>query len=97
MKVSILALLATAMLATASIVPSCDSSTSDIAEHDLTVVTTKAVCLRVCWPKKHKCPKGWTPKKIGRCWTCCSRPHPTHGFELEEEEFEGVDEFDELD
>jgi hypothetical protein len=34
---------------------------------------------------------------VRRGWTCCKNiPHP-HGFEFEEEEFEGFDEFDELD
>jgi hypothetical protein len=97
MKVSILALLATAMLATASTLPSCDADTTDVAEHDLTVVTTTRICRRICWPKPHKCPRGWYPKKIRRCWTCCKKPHHPHGFEDEGEEFEGLDEFTELD
>jgi hypothetical protein len=94
MKVSVLALLATATLATASVVPSYDRGASDISEHDLTVITTTAICLKPCWPRVHRCARGWYPKKIRRCWTCCKRPRPPHEFELEEEEFE---EFTELD
>jgi len=93
MKVSVLTLLATAMLASARVVPqACDRSTTDVAEYDITIDTTTAICLRPCWPKPHKCAKGWYPKRFGRCWTCCKRPH--HAFDLEEEEFEGIDELD---
>jgi len=69
MKVSVLALLATAAFATASAVPSFERS-----ENDLTVVTTTAICRAVCFPRPQKCPPGWYSKKIGRCWTCCKRP-----------------------
>jgi hypothetical protein len=98
MKVSVVAVLATAALATASIVPACDRDATDTADYDLILVTTTDACLHVCWPKKHKCPKGWHPKKHGRSWTCCKKHHHhPHRFDLEEEDFEGLNEFDELD
>ena len=94
MKVSVLTLLATAVLASARVVPqACDRSTADVAEHDITTDTT-AICLLPCWPRPRKCPKGWYPKKFGNCWTCCKRPHHSHAFSFEEEEFEGIDELD---
>jgi hypothetical protein len=98
MKVSVLAVLATAMLATASVVPSCDRENTDVDSLDLiTIRPPPLICLKVCWPKPHRCPPGQIPKKFGRCWTCCRRRHRPHGVEFEEEEFEGLDEFDELD
>jgi hypothetical protein len=100
MKVSVLAILATATLATASVIPSCDRTDVDsLSEY-------KPLCRNVCLRVKPPCPKGWHPAlrlcpiprhPVRRGWTCCKNiPHP-HGFEFEEEEFEGFDEFDELD
>jgi hypothetical protein len=87
MKVSVLTLLTTAMLATARVVPPCDHGTADVAEHDLTIVTSTVPCLRVCWA-------GYFPKQFGNCWTCCRNLLSPQGFELEEEEFESVHEMD---
>jgi hypothetical protein len=97
MKVSILALLAGAVLATARVVPSCDRGTTDVdsfSEYDVTIITTTQICDKRCasWPPI--CGRGWYPKKFGKCWACCKGPRHPHGFELEEEEFEGVDELD---
>ena len=93
MKVSVLALLSTAMLATARVIP-CDRGTSIVdsfAEHDATLVTTHHACFGVCWPQPRRCGGSWAPVKIGNCWTCCK------GRLFHEEEIEGVDEFDGLD
>ena len=40
---------------------------------------------------------GSFPYNDAGCWTCCKEIPHSHGYELEKEEFEGVNEFDELD
>ena len=99
MKLSILTLLAAAMLATASVVPCERHDTSDATElgvSDVAVFTTHEVCRSPCTRKRHKCPKGWYIKKmtVAKCWACCKkiRPHIVE-FDLEDE---GLDEFEEL-
>jgi hypothetical protein len=92
MKVSILALLAAGMLATASVIPCEHQSTNDVTD-EVTVFTTKETCLRVCFPKRHRCAKGWRPRKKGRCWTCCKRVHHPHE---EAEAEEDVYDFEDL-
>jgi hypothetical protein len=84
MKVSVLAMLAVAALATAS--PPCDSHT------DLDLSTTKKHCLLPCHPKRPKCPPGFRPRRVS--WRCCRRRR----FQPEaDDEFDEIDEFDELD
>jgi hypothetical protein len=97
MKVSVLAVLATAVLATARVVPSCDRENTDV---NLFTEPPPLICLvrPICWLKRPRCPRGSFAKRLGKCWLCCKkRPYHPHGVEFEEEEFEGINEFDELD
>jgi hypothetical protein len=73
MKISVLTLLATAMLATARVVP-CDRGITHVesfSEHDVTVITTNEACWRVCFPTEPECPDDRYSKQLGPCWTCC--------------------------
>jgi hypothetical protein len=89
MKLSVITLLAAGLLATASVVP-YDQAT-DVAEFDVTEVTVyKQVCLKPCFKKRPKCPKGFRPRRRGHCWKCCKRRrhHVSEEAEVEEEDEE---------
>ena len=94
MKVSVLALLATAALTTARVVPPCGHRVTDAADHDITTVTTTQhmACTRTCTKYKPKCGYGTYPVEdlFRKCWVCCWNRGKG-------QEFEPVEEFDELD
>jgi hypothetical protein len=95
MKISILALLATAVLATAGVIP-CDRGTTHVdssSEHDVTTDPPHLTCMEVCWPR-HMCSGISFPVKLGKCWTCCTWHRPPQGPEPKQEELKDVDELD---
>ena len=91
MKLSILTILAAAMVATASVVP-CEANTEDVNE--LTFYTAPIACLAKCYPKIPRCRPPFRPRRVTpRCWKCCRLIKTSD--ELDVLEFdEAVDELD---
>ena len=86
MKVSVITMLAIAMLATAS--PVCESNMdTSIDSNELTFHTTKRICLRPCFPKKPHCPPHFRPRRIG--WRCCKGK-----YKAQDDDDDEYDEFD---
>jgi hypothetical protein len=91
MKLSILTILAAAMVATASVVP-CEMNTDDVNE--LTFYTTPIACLAKCYPRPPHCRPPFRAKKVRpHCWKCCKLIKTSD--ELDVLEFdEAIDELD---
>ena len=85
MKLSILTVLAAAMLASASVIPCDHHAPADITDSDFTVSITKDFCYKFCANRPLICGEGWYTKKIGDCWTCCEKSRETE-VEVEVEE-----------
>jgi hypothetical protein len=103
MKLSVLTILAAAVLATASVIP-CDhhaetdvtDSFTDFDVSENTVFITKERCLLPCLPRRPQCPKHFHGKKRGNCWKCCKRLRHAAEVELDEED-EGLYDFEDFD